>query len=211
MTVKQKQCLLTYLGYEPGEIDGLDGPKTRAAMQSFVADYGSEELLLAAVAGTAAKLQREEPAVEDAYSEAEQYLCADGYFRIPKGINVRLSKNFWSGELDCQGVGCCDTTVIYKPALLLWQEVRDDIGEPLPVGTAGGSGYRCPVHNAAQSVRGAANSLHLTGAAADLHYRSPASLKSVVLRHLTDGEVGLYDWGCHVGRWNRGYVSQFNG
>ena len=45
--------------------------------------------------------------------------------------------------------------------------------------------------------------------AVDLHYSDPAKLKAVVLRHLKDGEVGLYRWGCHVGRWDRGYVSQF--
>ena len=45
--------------------------------------------------------------------------------------------------------------------------------------------------------------------AVDLHYSDPTKLKAVVLRHLKDGEVGLYKWGCHVGRWDRGYVSQF--
>lgn len=206
MTVKQKQCLLTYLGYEPGEIDGLDGPKTRAAMQSFVADYGSEELLLAAVAGTAAKIKQKDVDPQS-YSEAEQYLGADGYYRIPKNVNVRLTKNFFSDEFDCQGGICCSVTVIYKPALLVWQAIRDEIGEPLAVGSAGGSGYRCSFHN--REVSGAANSLHLTGAAADLHYKNPAKLKAVALKYVKDGEVGLYSWGCHVGLWNRGYVSQF--
>lgn len=106
-------------------------------------------------------------------------------------------------------MGCCNTTVILKNGLLLCQEIRDDIGEPLPIGDADGSGYRCPAHNAA--VNGAAGSLHLTGAAADLHHRDPAKLESVALRHCKDGEVGRYTWGCHVGSWNRGYVNRFVG
>lgn len=210
MTVIQQQCLLTYLGYSPGPVDGIEGPKTRAALQSFISDYGSADRLLSAVAGIAAKIKQQDIDQQD-YSEAEQYLCADGYYRIPKGANVRLSKNFWSDELDCQGVGCCTITVIYKPALLVWQAIRDEIGEPLTVGSSGGSGYRCPIHNADPSVKGAAKSLHLNGAAADLHYKNPAKLKAVSMRHVKDGEVGLYVWGCHVGVWHRGYVSTFNG
>lgn len=35
MTVKQEQCLLAYLGYDPGPIDGLDGSNTRDAVKAF--------------------------------------------------------------------------------------------------------------------------------------------------------------------------------
>ena len=210
MTTYQQQCLLGYMGYSPGPIDGEDGPLTDSARKAFTADYGSIDMLIDAVAGNAEKIIRSDNS-KGSYPEAEQYLCADGYYRIPKGLNVRLTKNFWSGEFDCQGVGCCTTTVIKKTALLTWQEIRDDIGEPLPVGGAGGSGFRCPVHNADPSVGGAANSLHLNGAAADLHYKDPAKLKAAALRHVQDGEVGVYRWGCHVGEWERGYVSQFTG
>ena len=55
MTAKQIQCLLTYLGYDPGQIDSVDGPKTQAALRAFRADYrmGSERL----VAETSAKVK----------------------------------------------------------------------------------------------------------------------------------------------------------
>ena len=55
MTTKQIQCLLTYLGYDPGQIDGVDGPKTHAALGASRTDYriGSEGL----VAETAAKVK----------------------------------------------------------------------------------------------------------------------------------------------------------
>ena len=40
MTVKQIQCLLTYLGYSPGTIDGADGRNTQAAIRAFLEAWG---------------------------------------------------------------------------------------------------------------------------------------------------------------------------
>ena len=222
MTVKQVQLLLTYLGYSPGIIDGVMGGNTMAAVRAF---QSAEGLTADGIPGTQtwAKLKeavfqgREykppdgaggEDSVE-AVEDAAQYLRADGCCHIPRGVEVRLTKNFMASEIHCQGKGCCTESVISKRIMDLAQEIRDDLGEPLCIGTAQGSGYRCKAHNAA--VGGAGNSLHMISDAVDLHYSDPAKLKSVVLRHLTDGEVGLYKWGCHVGRWDRGYVSQFNG
>nr|DAW36561.1 MAG TPA: N acetylmuramidase [Caudoviricetes sp.] len=65
MTVKQIQCLLTYLGYSPGTIDGADGRNTQGAIRAFQADYGltvdgipgaaTQKMLIGAIAGTAGK------------------------------------------------------------------------------------------------------------------------------------------------------------
>lgn len=229
MTVTQVQYLLAYLGYDPGGIDGVTGQNTMAAVRRFQADYGltadgdagamTQKMLVGAVAGTAVKaVAAEKPeagadagtsTAPEGASTAEKYLQADGCYHIPRGVDVQLARNFWAREIHCQGVGCCTESVISKRIMELAQAIRDDLGEPLTIGTAGGSGYRCKTHNA--EVSGAANSLHMISDAVDLHYKDPAKLKAVVLRHLTDGEVGLYKWGCHVGRWDRGYVSQFNG
>ena len=46
MTIKQKQCLLCYLGYYTGQIDGIWGPKSQAAMDGF---GGTEDALKKAV------------------------------------------------------------------------------------------------------------------------------------------------------------------
>ena len=219
MTIKQIQSLLTYLEYDPGPIDGLDGANTRDAVKAFQAAEGltvdgvvgvqTEKALLDAVSnGRVYKPPDTENADKTAaVGDAAQYLRADGCYHIPRGVEARLTKNFMASEIHCQGVGCCTESVISKRIMDLAQEIRDDLGEPLCIGTADGSGYRCKAHNAA--VGGAGNSLHMISDAVDLHYSDPAKLKAVVLRHLTDGEVGLYKWGCHVGRWNRGYVSQF--
>lgn len=216
MTIKQIQCLLTYLGYSPGAIDGANGKNTQAAIRAFQADYGltadgipgalTQKMLIGAVAGTAVKVEKPVDSSGSDYG-AEKFLQADGCYHIPRGVDVQITKNFWAHEIHCQGVGCCTESVISKRIMDLAQEIRDDLGKPLSIATAGGSGYRCRKHNA--EVGGVFNSLHLISDAVDLHYREPDKLKAVVLRHLTDGEVGLYSWGCHVGRWNRGYVNQF--
>ena len=70
MTVKQIQCLLTYLGYSPGTIDGIEGRNTQAAIQAFQSDYGlavdgipgaaTQKMLIGAIAGTAVKVEKPE-------------------------------------------------------------------------------------------------------------------------------------------------------
>ena len=219
MTTGQIQHLLTYLGYSPGECDGIYGDNTKAAIKAFQRQEGLTE---DGIAGTATQARLKDAVFQgkfannipasgeppnDTTEDAAKYLQADGFYRIPRGVNVRLTKNFWSSEIHCQGVGCCTESVISKRIMELAQAIRDDLGEPLGIGGSDGSGYRCKTHNAA--VGGSYKSLHLISDAVDLHYKDPAKLKTVVLRHLTDGEVGLYKWGCHVGRWDRGYVSQF--
>lgn len=60
MTIRQIQSLLTYLGYNPGAVDGEDGANTRAAVRRFqqaeglgvdgIAGKATQAALLAAVA-----------------------------------------------------------------------------------------------------------------------------------------------------------------
>lgn len=40
MTTKQVQCLLEFLGYAPGSIDGADGRNTQAAVKRFQQQEG---------------------------------------------------------------------------------------------------------------------------------------------------------------------------
>lgn len=225
MNVSKKQCLLKYLGYYDGRVDGIWGAGSAQATRDLQTAsglnpdgiFGDGTLAAAkeAVANDRFKTQDKperpqgpeaegKPVMED----AAQYLQADGCYHIPRGVDVQLTKNFWAREIHCQGKGCCTESVISKRIMDLAQAIRDDLDEPLSIATAGGSGYRCPVHNS--RVSGAAkNSLHTISDAVDLHYHDPDKLKAVVLRHLTDGEVGRYPWGCHVGCWDRGYVNQF--
>lgn len=221
MNTYQQQCLLAYLGYYTGQIDGQWGSLSTAACRAFQADYGltadgicgtmTQKMLIGAIAGTAAKVERpaEDVNVPTDGAYAARYLQADGYYRIPRGVDVQLSRNLWSREVMCQGNGCCTESIISKRMVDTFQEIRDDYGESIEIATAGGSGFRCPSHNA--SVKGSGTSLHLTGNAFDLHCRDKARLLPIVEKHVTDGEIGTYDWGIHAGVWNRGYVNRFSG
>ena len=68
MTVRQIQCLLAYLGYDPGAIDGIQGKNTRGAVQRFQAREGlspdgiaGEETRKALLAAVAAGRMEEAP------------------------------------------------------------------------------------------------------------------------------------------------------
>lgn len=221
MTTYQQQCLLAYLGYYTGPIDGQWGSLSTAACRAFQSDYGltpdgicgavTQKMLLGAIAGTAAKVERptDDINVPTDGTYAAEYLQADGYYHIPRGVDVQLSRNLWAHEVHCQGNGCCTESVVSKRMVDTFQAIRDDYGESIEIATAGGSGFRCRAHNA--SVKGSGTSLHLTGDAFDLHCRDKARLLPIVEKHVTDGEIGTYDWGIHAGVWKRGYVNRFSG
>lgn len=217
MTVRQIQNLLDYLGYEPGAIDGANGPNTRDAVTAFqraeglavdgIAGANTQAKLLEAVAhGRAYKPQegQSKPA-----GCAETYLRDDGFFYIPRGVDVQLSKNLWAHEVVCQGVGCCTESIISKRMVDVYQEIRDEYGDAIEIATADGSGYRCEKHN--REVGGASGSLHKIGCAFDMHCRNKAKLLGIVERKITDGEIGVYSTFLHVGVWNRGFVHRFTG
>lgn len=218
MTIKQIQCLLEYLGYEPGAIDGANGPKTRDAVMAF---QRAERLAVDGIAGanTQAKLldavaqgrfyAPQEPMSKPTAGggEAEKYLQADGCYHIPRGVDVQLSKNLWAHEVMCQGVGCCQESIISKRMVDTYQDIRDEYGDAIEIATAGGSGYRCDTHN--REVGGAAGSLHKLGCAFDMHCRDKSKLLGIVERKITDGEIGVYSTFIHGGVWNRGYVNKF--
>lgn len=222
MTVEQIQHLLCYLGYDLGKIDGLDGANTQKAVRAFQGDFGitadgiageaTQKALRHAVAyGMPERDTVDTPATDDKLSqvEAEKYLQADGCYHIPRGVDVRLSKNLMAHEVHCQGKDCCQESIISKRMVETYQAIRDEYGEAIEIATAGGSGYRCETHN--REVGGASGSLHKLGCAFDMHCRDKAKLLRIVEQHITDGEIGVYDTFIHVGVWNRGYVNRFNG
>ena len=202
MNVKQIQCLLTYLGYSPGAIDGADGRNTQGAIRAFQADYGltvdgipgaaTQKMLIGAIAGTAVKVEK--PEISDA----------------PKtGTFWDDIRYFTRNEFRCPCGRCGGFPVEPQESMVRTvDEIRRRLGIPISIVDGGGSGVRCAAHNA--EVGGVANSQHLYGLAADLHSAaSPAQMKAVaedVMGHT--GGIGLYDWGIHVdtrpgyARWN---------
>lgn len=216
MNLMQAQCLLKYLGYYTIGVDGLNGPGTKNAAKEFQEDNGlqadgiigdlTKKALIDAVAN--GRFKQKTPAT-DCGGDASAYLHPDGYYHIPRGVNVQLSKNLWSSEVMCCGKGCCTESVISKRMVETFQHIRDEYGGPIEITSKDGSGFRCPFHNA--YVGGSSKSLHLTGDAFDLHAGDKTRLLAVCEKIITDGEIGLYPWGVHAGVWDRGFVNRFNG
>lgn len=161
MTNKQQQCLLTYLGYDPGGIDGIDGPRTQAALDSFRADYGvGAEGLVGAVAGTVAKLEKPDSSMEPSQESKPE-----------TGTFWDSIRHFNREEFRCPCGKCGGFPVEPQKELVL---TMDDMCEAFgsavivvpPDGHSGGSGVRCAAYNAALSGS-VSNSRHLLGKAAD--------------------------------------------
>ena len=200
MTVKQIQCLLAYLVYYTGQIDGQWGGMSTAACRAFQADYGltadgicgtmTQKMLIGAIAGTAAKVERP--------SEAEQ----EDTDKPNTGTFWDDIRHFKREEFRCQCKGKYCNGFPVEPQEKMVRtvdEIRRRLGVPVTIVESGGSGVRCPVHNA--NVGGVANSNHLTGNAADLHSgKSPEEMARVAEEVMGNtGEIGIYDWGIHVG------------
>ena len=203
MTVRQIQLLLDYLGYSPGDADGIAGKNTRAAAAKFQADYGltadgdpgaaTQKMLIGAIAGTAEKVKQPETPV------------------LKTGTFWDEIKFFTRAEFRCQcGGKYCDGYPA-EPAeetVRMANEIRRRAGVPLNVN----SGLRCQRHNAA--VGGVSNSLHCTGQAVDLSGAiSPDKLHAIAEAVQTEmiperGGLGLYSWGIHI---DNGKKSRWNG
>ena len=203
MTVKQKQCLLAYLGYYTGELDGSYGPLTQAATEAFQRDYGldvdgrfgplTEARILGVVASGEAPVVAENAAATENSSATGTFWDEIEYF---------TREEF---RCKCGGKYCTGFPAEPQEAMVRTvDEIRRRLGVPITIS----SGLRCKTHNAA--VGGVSNSQHLYGRAADLHSSaSPAKMKAVAEEVMGNtGGIGLYDWGIHV---DTGKYSRWNG
>lgn len=159
MTTKQVQCLLAYLGYDPGGIDGADGRNTQGATRAFQADYGlivdgipgavTQKMLIGAISGTAAKVEKPE-AAED------QQKTGTWWDDI---------QYFTRAEFKCKcGGQFCDgyPAEMQEAVVKIADSARAHFGKPAHVI----SGLRCQQWNAHEG--GVANSQHMYGEAIDL-------------------------------------------
>jgi uncharacterized protein YcbK (DUF882 family) len=103
------------------------------------------------------------------------------------GVQGRLSPHFVAAEFRCPH---CHAAVVRKELVTLLERIRRIVGGPLPIV----SGYRCPEHNA--RVGGAANSMHMYGAAADLPYGLVT--QSTAMRAMAVGIGTKGDYAVHV-------------
>ena len=148
MTVKQKQCLLAYLGFYAGALDGIWGGGSKAAEAAFRSGYGlsGEKLETALLEAVAGELSPVDPWEDVKFFKKEEFRCNCGG-KYCDGFPARMD-----GGL-----------------LVLADRVREHFGAPAVVS----SGLRCPVHN--KNVGGAAASRHMTGKAMDFRVKGKGS------------------------------------
>ena len=203
MTAKQKQSLLSYLGYYDGSLDGLWGEKSQRATIDFQRSY-MEQTEVDGIFGAATEkrilevIATGEKPVDDKMSETADWWKDIRYFR--------------RDEFRCPCPRCGGFPVEPEETMVrVVDEIRHRAGVPIFIVDSGGSGIRCKEHNA--EVGGVPNSEHLYGCAADLHSQlPPAELYRIadgVTAELIPGRggIGLYRWGIHVdvgkySRWN---------
>ena len=175
MTVKQAQCLLLYLGYSPGTPDNVSGAKTSGAASAFQADYGLPvtgkldettcKMLIAAVAGTVAKVDR--PQTGSWWDNIK-------YFK-PEEDNICCPCP------RCVGKREYPTEALMKTA----DRIREELGPMVP-----SSVRRCQAHN--DELPGSAkNSRHIIGKAMDFNApkSTPAQIEACLARRKAAGEI----------------------
>ena len=204
MTVKQQQCLLAFLGYYTGAIDGIWGDQSRRATEKFQRDFG---LTPDGVFGVGTE-ERIRQAIGN-YDDLVLDLTGEEDVTDTNAGDKSQTGTFWDEieyftreEFRCQcGGKYCNGFPVEPDETMVRtvDEIRRRLGVPVSIVDAGGSGVRCPHHNA--NVGGVANSLHLTGNAADLHSsKSPEEMAQVAEEVMGPaGEIGIYSWGIHVG------------
>jgi len=158
MTVKQKQCLLYYLGYYAGEIDGDWGTRSETAAKSFQKDHGLQA----------------DGIFGDATAKAARAAVANGCFKTAQLPDTGSGKTrtFWDGikfftreefRCKCGGKYCNGFPAEPQEAMVrIADAARHYFGRPGHVV----SGLRCKNWNAIQG--GVENSQHLYGEAVDL-------------------------------------------
>ena len=201
MTAKQKQSLLSYLGYYDGSLDGLWGEKSQRATIDFQRSY-MEQTEVDGIFGAAT-----EKRILEVVATGEE---------PRKSVKVDTAPGFWKdiryftrSEFKCKcGGRYCDgyPAEIDMNMVKIADKIREKIGKPITIN----SGLRCKTHNA--NVGGVSNSQHLYGTAADLGCPigcTPSQVASIAEEIMGNtGGIGIYSWGIHIdtrstkSRWN---------
>lgn len=156
MTDKQKQHLLGYLGYYAGDIDGIYGPQTKAAVERFQKDFGG--IVVDGLAG-------------DETDKALRHAVAYGMPEKKQDAKPQAGtfwdeiKYFTREEFKCKcGGQFCDgyPAEMQEAVVKIADAAREHFGRPALVI----SGLRCKQWNAHEG--GVANSQHMYGEAIDL-------------------------------------------
>ena len=157
MTVKQVQLLLAFLGYDPGDCDGVDGKNTRAALRAFQQAEGLEP---DGIAGQQTQARLREAVFQGRTKTGQEPAAA------PLGTGTWWDEiRYFSRQEPYIGCSCgqCGGFPVEPSEKLmrLADSVRAAAGRPMvPTSTV-----RCRAHN--KAVGGVENSRHLLGKAMD--------------------------------------------
>lgn len=160
MTIKQIQALLTYLGYNPGAVDGADGANTQAAVRRF---QRAEGLGVDGIAGSKTQAALKDAVWQDRFAK-DNTVPSSGQPHDKTGTFWDSIKYFTRDEpyIACPCGRCGGFPVEPAEKLMrLADAVREAAGKPMvPTSTV-----RCDAHNA--EVGGVATSRHRLGHAMD--------------------------------------------
>lgn len=178
MTIKQKQCLLIFLGYDTGGVDGIWGPKSRNATEAAQEDLGIPADGVWGAQTETAILEAVYTYDVDAPIQEENVPATDN-----DSINAELSRLFegiryWSPEEFRCRCGeyhkpyCNGFPVLPDRTLLeLVDDLRHNAGRPGHRSSA----IRCHQHNI--DSKGVADSRHKTGKALDFYIEGMSGSK----------------------------------
>lgn len=166
MTIRQAQALLSYLGYSPGAVDGISGPKTAAAVRGFQA---AEGLTVDGIPGAVTQAALKEAVASDHFAQAQGVPnsgqppdaggnpTAPGFWKTIRYIRREECRCKCNGQY-CNGYPAEMQETVVKIA----DAAREHFGRPVHVV----SGLRCERWNAIQG--GVTNSQHMYGEAMDI-------------------------------------------
>ena len=189
MTVRQVQLLLTFLGYNPGDCDGVDGKNTQAALRAFQQAEGMES---DGMAGQQTQARLREAVFQGRTKTGEEPAA------VPPGTGI-----WWDGiryfsreepYIGCSCGRCGGFPVEPSEKLMrLADSVRAAAGRPMvPTSTV-----RCRAHN--KAVGGVENSRHLEGKAMDFSIRGWSADRTLALvRQQKDVRYAYAIDGTHV-------------
>jgi hypothetical protein len=168
MTIKQKQCLLYFLGYYVGKIDGDWGTLSKIATKAFQKDFGG--LVVDGIAG-------------DATVKAMKHAVAYGMPEKKDNSAPAKSADWWDeikyfkkAEFSCKCGKYCNghPTEMNQKVVKAADKVREHFGVEAIVT----SGLRCSQHNA--NVGGVSNSRHKQGKAIDFRVTGKTAAQVLV-------------------------------
>jgi hypothetical protein len=174
MTIKEKQCLLYFLGYYVGEIDGTWGTLSKTATKAFQKDYGiTDDGICGATTEKALKhaVCYGMPAKKTSTAATTTNSTKTGWW---KDI-----KYFDRSEFACHCGGKYCTGFPKEPQEKLIK-VADKVRKYYNSEITVTSGVRCSKHNA--NVGGVSNSRHIDGKAMDFCVKGKTSAQ--VLAHV---------------------------